>query len=169
LKLKLYLLLGAIAGVVLAPATASADQSGTRSVHSTKHGARTASGLRLKHHAAVRRSLPSKSKVRVAKRKAPAPSNDASQSGVASVYSTKEGTRTASGIRLNDRALTAAHRSLPFGSQVRVTNRQNGKSVVVTITDRGPFVPGRIIDLTPAGAQALGFSGIAPVSVARVG
>ena len=88
------------------------------------------------------------------------------QSGVASVYSTREGsTKTASGIRLNDNALTAAHKSLPFGSKVRVTNRKNGKSVVVTITDRGPFVRGRVIDVTPAGARALGFSGLASVTL----
>jgi rare lipoprotein A len=88
-----------------------------------------------------------------------------SQSGIASVYSTESGSQTASGAKLNPGALTAAHRSLPFGSHVRVTNRSNGRSVVVTINDRGPFVRGRIIDLTPAGARALGFSGLAPVTV----
>src|SRR5262245_32706129 len=87
------------------------------------------------------------------------------ESGIASVYSTRDGTRTASGVKLDDQALTAAHRSLPFGSKVRVTNTKNGQSVVVTITDRGPFVPGRVIDLTPAGAEALGFKGLAPVTV----
>jgi peptidoglycan lytic transglycosylase len=91
----------------------------------------------------------------------------AAQSGVASVYSTESGNRTASGARLNPGAMTAAHRSLPFGSKVRVTNRRNGRSVVVTVNDRGPFVSGRIIDLTPAGAQALGFSGLAQVTVER--
>ena len=89
----------------------------------------------------------------------------APQKGIASVYSTREGTRTASGIRLRDSALTAAHRSLRFGTKVKVTNRKTGKSVIVTITDRGPFVRGRIIDLTPAGARALGFSGLAPVTL----
>ena len=96
----------------------------------------------------------------------PLASNGAlAQGGIASVYSTREGTRTASGIRLNDNAMTAAHRSLPFGSKVRVTNRRNGHSVVVTITDRGPFVRGRVIDVTPAAARALGFSGLAQVSL----
>jgi rare lipoprotein A len=89
------------------------------------------------------------------------------QSGIASVYSTESGSRTASGVRLNPGALTAAHRSLPFGSKVRVTNRSNGHSVVVTINDRGPFVRGRIIDVTPAAAHALGFSGLAHVTVER--
>ncbi|HLH96087.1 MAG TPA: septal ring lytic transglycosylase RlpA family protein [Xanthobacteraceae bacterium] len=89
------------------------------------------------------------------------------QSGIASVYSTESGSRTASGARLDPRALTAAHRSLPFGSRVVVTNRANGRSVVVTVNDRGPFVRGRIIDVTPAAAHALGFSGTAPVTVER--
>jgi rare lipoprotein A len=93
----------------------------------------------------------------------------AAQSGVASVYSTKEGLKTASGARLSDGALTAAHRSLPFGSKVRVTNHRNGRTIVVTINDRGPFVRGRIIDLTPAGARALGFSGLARVTIDRMG
>ena len=89
-----------------------------------------------------------------------------SQGGIASVYSTKHGTRTASGRRLNDGALTAAHRTLPFGTKVRVTNKRNGRSVVVTITDRGPFVRGRVIDLTVAAANAIGMGfGLAPVSV----
>jgi len=89
------------------------------------------------------------------------------EGGVASVYSTESGNRTASGARLNPGAMTAAHRSFPFGSKVRVTNRRNGRSVVVTVNDRGPFVRGRIIDVTPAAAQALGFSGLAPVTVER--
>ena len=66
-------------------------------------------------------------------------------------------------------ALTAAHKTLPFGTMVRVTNRRNSKSVVVRINDRGPFVRGRVIDLTPAGARAIGMSGLAPVSLAVVG
>lgn len=91
------------------------------------------------------------------------------QSGIASVYSTKDGTRTASGSRLNDGALTAAHRSLPFGTKVRVTNKRNGRSVVVTITDRGPFVRGRVIDLTMAGANAIGMGwGLAHVTLERL-
>jgi rare lipoprotein A len=87
------------------------------------------------------------------------------QGGVASVYSTESGHGTASGARLNPGALTAAHRSLPFGTKVRVTNNHNGRSVVVTINDRGPFVRGRVIDLTPAGARALGFSGLTRVKL----
>jgi rare lipoprotein A len=87
-------------------------------------------------------------------------------SGIASVYSTSSGSRTASGHRLNPRTMTAAHRSLPFGTKVRVSNRKNGRSVIVTINDRGPFVRGRVIDVTPAAARGLGFSGLAPVTLA---
>jgi rare lipoprotein A len=88
--------------------------------------------------------------------------------GIASVYS-YTGHRTASGEHLNVHGLTAAHRFLPFGTQVRVTNTRNGHSVVVRINDRGPFVRGRVIDMTPAAAHALGFSGLAPVRLAVVG
>ena len=91
----------------------------------------------------------------------------ADQSGVASVYSHESGSGTASGQKLNTAALTAAHRSLPFGTKVKVTNQRNGRSVVVTINDRGPFVRGRVIDLTPAAARELGFSGLTKVTVAR--
>jgi rare lipoprotein A len=68
---------------------------------------------------------------------------------------------------LNPGVLTAAHRTLPFGTKVKVTNKSNGRTVVVTINDRGPFVRGRIIDVTPAAAHALGFSGLVPVEVTR--
>lgn len=90
------------------------------------------------------------------------------ESGIASFYTTREGTATASGRRLRDGDLTAAHKSLPFGTKVRVTNHRNGRSVVVTITDRGPFIRGRIIDLTSAGARAIGMAGLAPVTIERV-
>jgi rare lipoprotein A len=88
------------------------------------------------------------------------------QSGIASVYG-YDGQKTASGERASSRGMTAAHRTLPFGTRVRVTNTRNGRSVVVRINDRGPFVRGRVIDVTPAAAAALGFSGLAPVDVAR--
>ena len=87
------------------------------------------------------------------------------QTGVASVYSTESGTGTASGEKLNPEGLTAAHRTLPFGTKVRVTNKSNGRSVVVTINDRGPFVAGRVIDVMPAAARVLGFSGLAKVTL----
>jgi rare lipoprotein A len=86
---------------------------------------------------------------------------------VASVYSTDSGGGTASGEKLNPEALTAAHRTLPFGTKVKVINKSNGHSVVVTINDRGPFVSGRVIDVTPAAARVLGFSGLTPVTLNR--
>jgi rare lipoprotein A len=89
----------------------------------------------------------------------------ASGSGLASVYS---GGRTASGQHMTSGAMTAAHPTLPFGTRVTVTNNHNGSSVVVRINDRGPFVRGRVIDLSPAAAHAIGLTGIAPVSL-RIG
>ena len=94
-----------------------------------------------------------------------APLNAQSQSGITSVYG-YTGSKTASGERAHPGGLTAAHRSLPFGTKVKVTNRRNGRSVVVRINDRGPFVRGRVIDVTHAGARSLGFSGLAPVTLA---
>jgi rare lipoprotein A len=90
------------------------------------------------------------------------------QTGIASVYGYSGG-RTADGERVSTAGLTAAHRSLPFGTMVRVTNERNGRSVVVRINDRGPFVQGRVIDLTPAAARALGFSGLTSVNLDVVG
>lgn len=86
----------------------------------------------------------------------------ATQTGIASVYS---GEATANGEYAHASALTAAHRTLPFGTMVEVTNIQTGRSVVVRINDRGPYIRGRVIDLTPAGARAIGSSGLAPVKL----
>ena len=86
----------------------------------------------------------------------------ATQIGIASVYS---GEPTANGEYAHASALTAAHRTLPFGTMVEVTNTQTGRSVVVRINDRGPYIRGRVIDLTPAGARAIGSSGLAPVTL----
>ena len=92
------------------------------------------------------------------------------ESGLASTYANGDGhawSKAANGERVNPRAFTAAHRTLPFGTKVTVTNKRNGRSVVVRINDRGPFIHGRVIDVTPAAAHALGFSGLAPVSIVR--
>jgi rare lipoprotein A len=89
-------------------------------------------------------------------------------SGPASWYGGKfHGRRTANGERFDMNELTAAHRSLPFGTRVRVTNERNGRSVVVRINDRGPFVGNRIIDLSRGAAAAVGMvsTGVAPVRV----
>ncbi len=95
------------------------------------------------------------------------------QRGKASWYSIRSnsGSRTASGQHLANEAPTAAHKTLPMGTQVRVTNETNGKSEIVTITDRGPFIGGRIIDLTMGCAERLGFRlrGVAPVKVEVIG
>jgi len=89
-----------------------------------------------------------------------------SESGIASIYS---GGQTASGEHALASGMSAAHRSIPFGTKVRVTNRANGKSTLVRINDRGPFIRGRVIDLMPATARTLGFSGLTPVTLVIVG
>lgn len=92
--------------------------------------------------------------------------------GIASVYATASdghsGKKTANGEITRSGGLTAAHKTLPFNTRVKVTNKRNGKSVVVRINDRGPFVKGRIIDLTPSAANQIGFNGLAPVVVTVV-
>jgi len=93
------------------------------------------------------------------------------QRGKASYYSKRAtGARTSSGARLHHDSLTCAHRTFPFGTKVRVTNPANGKSVIVEVTDRGPFGRGRIIDLSWAAAKEIGMltQGVAMVVVQRV-
>ncbi|HEX2227518.1 MAG TPA: septal ring lytic transglycosylase RlpA family protein [Candidatus Binatia bacterium] len=88
--------------------------------------------------------------------------------GHASWYGPKfHGKKTASGVIFDQQEFTAAHRNLPLGSRVRVTNLENAKFVEVEINDRGPFVPGRIIDLSRAAAKELGMleDGVTPVRV----
>ncbi len=87
-------------------------------------------------------------------------------SGWASYY--KSGRLTANGERFNPHGLTAAHRSLPFGTKVKVTNLRTGKSVIVRINDRGPFIKGRVIDLSLGAAKVIGLtrSGVAKISYA---
>jgi rare lipoprotein A len=84
--------------------------------------------------------------------------------GMASYY--KSGKRTANGERFNPHGLTAAHRKLKFGTKVRVTNVRTGKSVVVRINDRGPFIRGRVIDLSLGAAKVIGLTktGVAKIS-----
>jgi rare lipoprotein A len=85
------------------------------------------------------------------------------QRGHASWY--HHGRRTANGEAFNPNGMTAAHRTLPFGTRVRVVNEKTGRSVVVRINDRGPFIGGRIIDLARGAAQQLGMGGVATVSL----
>jgi rare lipoprotein A len=101
----------------------------------------------------------------------PPPSAPRPVTGMASFYAQSfEGRRTASGQRYRGNRLTCAHRTLPFGTKLRVTDVESGKSVVVEVTDRGPFEPGRIIDLSWAAARALGIleRGVARVMLERV-
>ncbi len=88
---------------------------------------------------------------------------------IASVYGTKDhdqnGTRTASGIPLNDRVATMAHKSLPLRSYADVTNTRTGKTLPLLVTDRGPHVAGRCVDLSHAAAILLGCNGLCPVTV----
>ena len=90
-------------------------------------------------------------------------------SGIASYYWQPQ--RVASGGWFNPNALTAAHKTLPFGTKVRVTNMRNGKSVTVTINDRGPYIKGRVIDLSRRAAGVIGMqgAGLAPVKLAVLG
>ncbi len=89
-----------------------------------------------------------------------------SQIGYASYYADKfEGRATASGEIFSQKKLTAAHKTLPFGTKLKVTNLQNGKTVIVVVNDRGPFVDNRIIDLSKAAAEQIGMLGSGVVKV----
>lgn len=91
-----------------------------------------------------------------------------SESGQASYYGNEfQGRKTANGERFDQSGLTAAHRTLPFGTRVRVTNTQNGKSVTVRVNDRGPFVKGRVIDLSSSAFKAIASlnAGVVPVRI----
>ncbi len=91
------------------------------------------------------------------------------ESGIASWYGPRfQGKRTASGERFDTNELTAAHKTLPFGTRVRVRSLADGKEVVVRINDRGPFIKGRIIDLSRAAAQAIGMLGVKQVEIERL-
>ncbi len=86
----------------------------------------------------------------------PASTGGGGFSGMASYYGSESGNRTASGARFNPGGLTAAHRSLPFGTKLRVSH--GGRSVVVTVNDRGPFIRGRVLDLSRGAASAIGLT-----------
>ncbi len=87
---------------------------------------------------------------------APSSGSGRSFSGIASFYGNESGSKTASGQRFNQEAMTCAHRSLPFGTKLRVTHA--GRSVVVTVNDRGPFIRGRVLDLSTGAARAVGLT-----------
>jgi rare lipoprotein A len=153
----------AVGGVYWALALADGADAHLR--HRSAEPRREAAGHQHAHHLTRRRRHHAghglaESWIRGGARAGGGLSRSAQLSGMASVY---RGGTTASGERARASGLTAAHRSLPFGTMVRVTNRRNGRSVVVRINDRGPFVRDRVIDVTPAAARVLGFSGLAAV------
>ena len=137
------------------PATARSlhGQTGT-DVKQTHHAAGTSNALAWRHNPPQGRGVRDKLLA--------LPSRSYEGSGIASVYS---GQHTASGAQMSPGAMTAAHRTLAFGTQVTVVNRGNGRSAVVRINDRGPFVRGRVIDLSPAAARVLKFDGLTTVSL----
>jgi len=110
---------------------------------------------------AIRHQMIAKRSTSIVAKRHPVKASD----GVASFYT--EDTETASGEKFNPYAMTAAHPSLPFGTRLRVTNLRNGRSVVVRINDRGPFVSGRVVDVSYSAAESLGIvqSGLAKVKL----
>ena len=103
-----------------------------------------------------------KRRVAAVRRHIPAPRRDAAETktashGVASYYT--EGTKTASGEKFDTLEMTAAHPTLPFGTRLRVTNVASGRSVTVRVNDRGPYVQGRVVDVSYSAADALGMVG----------
>jgi rare lipoprotein A len=160
------LLIAAIAGVVatgagIAPSLAK-DQGDTYARDSQAHSRHTRH-LGNAHHAGPPHHRSSKPQLTFHdgqfRRKA---DHNRGLEGIASVYHDRI---TASGERMDPHAMTAAHKSLPIGSIVTVHNRRNGRSVTVRINDRGPYVTGRVIDLSPSAARIIGLNGLAPVSV----
>lgn len=88
------------------------------------------------------------------------------EEGIASFYAPRfHGRQTANGEIYNHHAMTVAHRTLPFGTRLRVTNKDNGRSITVRVNDRGPFVGGRILDLSGEAARRLKVDGLAPVVI----
>lgn len=144
------LVLAVLAVVTSAPAQARSGHHGWHSHHARGHH----HSYRHRHHS---------------RRHHVGHRGRAAAGGNASWYGSElAGRRTANGERFNPNGLTAAHRSLPFGTRVRVTNRVTGRSVVVRINDRGPFVGGRQIDLARGAARAIGMGGTSYVSMAVV-
>lgn len=137
------------------------------SAHASKKAKKVAKAYHKGHKVAYSKS--SRKVAKAHKSGSSAGSYGGGSTGIASYY--WQGQMTASGARFNPNAMTAAHRTLPFGTRVLVTNHSNGRSVTVTINDRGPFIKGRIIDLSKAAAGAIGMQGqgLARVSVSVLG
>ncbi len=156
------LLVVALTGALLAACAQSSSVRNSELVSPSRQASlqynRTAPLLINRRFASVKRHTPSASHHNVAETKT------ASQ-GLASFYT--EGTQTASGEKFDTHDLTAAHPTLPFGTRLRVTNVASGKSVTVRVNDRGPYVPGRVVDVSYSAAETLGMvgSGIAKVKL----
>jgi rare lipoprotein A len=145
------------------------ERAGARSATVSRVERRSARSTRASARRAAARSARTTRAVRSTGAVALSSLTGGGQTGIASFY--WQGQRTANGERFNPGGLTAAHRTLPFGTRVRVTNMSNGRSVTVRINDRGPFIAGRIIDLSRGAAQVVGMTGqgLARVSVAVIG
>jgi rare lipoprotein A len=156
------LLVVALTGALLAACAQSSSVRNSELVSPSRQASlqynRTAPLLINRRFASVKRHTPSASHHNAAETKT------ASQ-GLASFYT--EGTQTASGEKFDTHDLTAAHPTLPFGTRLRVTNVASGKSVTVRVNDRGPYVPGRVVDVSYSAAETLGMvgSGIAKVKL----
>jgi rare lipoprotein A len=136
-----------------------ADRSGSVARRASPEPTRTASLFTINRaKVAAKRSAPSTSEK-------PAGGTQGSSHGLASYYSYDP--KTASGEKFDPNELTAAHRTLPFGTRLRVTNVATGRSVTVRVNDRGPFVPGRVVDVSRSAAESLGMTkqGVAKVKL----
>ncbi len=144
----------ALAAATLGACAQSSVVSQRSELHPTRQASlervRTAASVTHRRVASVRKHTP------FASHKDAADIKTASQ-GVASFYT--EGTQTASGEKFDTHDLTAAHPTLPFGTKLRVTNVSTGRSVTVRVNDRGPYVPGRIVDVSYSAAKSLGMVG----------
>jgi rare lipoprotein A len=138
-----------LAAVSLAACAQSKVATGKYEHHAVRQASldhdRSSSSMMKRRVAAVRKQTSSGSR------------SETPSHGVASYYS--QGTKTASGERFNALELTAAHPTLPFGTKLRVTNLSSGRSVTVRVNDRGPFVHGRVVDVSYSAADALGMVG----------
>ena len=153
-----------LAVITAAAATlAACGQSPFRAQHSDLRGSATRQAAieqpRRAPVSVVRRVAPQATRV------ASLPNTTRAPHGIASFYT--EGTKTASGEKFDTMDLTAAHPTLPFGTKLRVTNTHTGRSVTVRVNDRGPYVPGRVVDVSYSAAEALGMvnKGVAPVKL----
>ena len=160
----------AFAGLTVAtvPATAASKCAGTGYTCSKSYKAAHKKAHYKK--AAYKKAAYKKTAYKKSYKKVTKVSHSGSASGgIASYY--WQGQKTASGARFNPEGMTAAHRTLPFGTRVRVTNQSNGQSVVVTINDRGPFIGGRVIDLSRGAARQINMTGagLARVSLEVLG